>query len=108
MPRGIDHGRRRYAVATVVRGATEDFNGVGKRLSSRERLDDVRVAGARHLTGIPLAGDEDRILARPRHLLLAFGEIEPGLHERARLQVELADRARVFAAVGEGDEAALL
>src|SRR5512138_1462622 len=72
MPGGIDQGLRRYAVAAVVRGATEDFDRVRELLSSRELLDDERVAGARHLAGIPFAGDEDRILARPRHSLLPF------------------------------------
>src|SRR5262249_42530531 len=81
MPFRIDDRGWRDAVAAVLRIAAEDLDGDGERLPASERLHDVRVARARHLTLVPFASDEDRILTRPRHALLAFGEIEPVLHE---------------------------
>src|SRR6185312_5912699 len=79
----------------------------GQRLSPLQPLDDVRIAGSAELAGIPLAADQKRILVDPSDALLALGKDEAVVDEFVRPEVELADRDRVLATVGEVDQAAV-
>ncbi len=94
--------------ARVARLAAIDFGRAGHRLAALQALDDEGVARARHRARTPIARDDQRVLVFPRDILLRFGQREATGYELPGCQVELARGDRIFAAIGQEDEAALL
>ena len=86
--------------------AAIDFLRVLELCAALPELGDEGVTRLRHRAGAPIASDIERVGVEPIDTLLACGQAEAAVDERFRLVVELADFDRVFAAVGELNEAA--
>ena len=96
--------RRRH----VRRHAAEQLDRRSQRLAALQPLDDISIARLGQLPGLPFARDQQAVGVLPRDVLLALGQDEAALDESLSLQVELADRDRVLAAVRQVDQAAPL
>src|SRR5262249_12964337 len=87
----------------VFGSAPVDLDGVRERLPANESLHDVRIARRRELALVPLARDQEGVLADPPDVVFPLVEQEAGLREHPRREVDLTDRGRILAAVGEGE-----
>lgn len=107
-PPGVDEGEGGNAVAAVTGAPTIDLDRLLERLPTREAPDDEGIPRRRELPRLHLTGEEDRVATRPGNTQFGAREGEAVRDEAARLEVELADRHRVLASVGERDQATIL
>src|SRR5690349_10292117 len=99
---------RRWRDADVGGGSAKYLDRCRQRLPATDALDDERITGAGELAGRPFAADQHRVGALPGRSLLPSRQREAGTNEPPGGEVELAQRHRIFTAVGQADHAPAL
>jgi len=95
----------RHTIAAILRRSAKDLHRRRQRRPPREALDNVRIAGGRQLSLVPLARYQERVFTNPRGPLFAMWQYETISDERAGACIELAHCHRVLTPVGERDHA---